>query len=125
MDNTILYTTDETKAERNTRDYIIAVKTLRSLLKKGGRIYLTMPFGAQKDHGWFQVFNGAMVDEVIEAFGPASMSEKILQYADDRWQQSTREKAQYATCFDIHQQKDYDPDYAAFSRAIVCLEFVR
>lgn len=125
MDNTILYTTDQTKAERNVRDYIMTVKVLRSLLKKGGRMYLTMPFGAYKDHGWFQVFDGPMVDEVIEAFGPQSMSEEIMQYANNRWQRSTREKAQYATCFDIHQQKNYDPDYAAFSRAIVCLELVR
>lgn len=125
MDNTIFYTEDQTKAEKNNQDYITAVKIMRSLLKKGGRLYLTMPFGAYKDHGWFQVFNGPMVDEVIEAFGPGSMSEEILQYFDDRWQRSSREKAQYSTCFDIHEQKEYDPDYAAFSRAIVCLELIR
>lgn len=30
-----------------------------------------------------------------------------------------------ATHFDIHGQKNYDPDYAAASRAIVCLELVK
>ena len=125
MDNTMLYTDEKSKAENNAGDYINTVRKLRSLLVSGGSLYITFPFGRYVNHGWFQVFNAGMVDAVIDAFGPARVHETIFQYADDRWSVSTREKAKDATCFDIHVQKEYDEDFAAFSRGIACLELTR
>lgn len=125
LDNTMLYTDEASKAEDNTGDYRATVRRLKKLLVPGGSLYVTFPFGRYVNHGWFQVFNAGMVDAVIEAFAPARMHETIFQYADDRWSVSTRERARDATCFDIHVQKEYDEDFAAFSRGIACLELTK
>ena len=125
LDNTMLYTADGTKNENAPGDYLSAMGELRRLLKPGGRLYLTFPFGRRKNHGWFQVFDGAMIDGLIERFSPARVEEEVFRYADDRWGRSTRDEAKDATCFDINEQKRYDADFAAFSRAVACLELVK
>ena len=125
LDNTMLYTADGAKDERRPGDYLIAIAEMARMLKPGGRLYVTVPFGKMKNHGWFQVFDAAMLDQLIERFAPGGVHEEIFRYADDRWLRATREEAGDATCFDIHEQKQYDPDFAAFSRAVACLELVK
>jgi len=125
LDNTLLYTGETSKNESRPKDFVATIRTLCRLLLPGGCMYVTFPFGLHVNHGWFQVFDSLMVDEVIDAFGPKEVNETIFQYADDRWSVSSRESAKEATCFDIHFQKEYDPDFAAFSRAVACLELKR
>ena len=125
LDNTILYTEDSSKKESHTNSYLDAIKEFRRILKPGGVIYLSVPFGKYKNHGWFQVFNGEMIDRLIDSFSPASCIEYYFKYEPNGWRVSTKEDIKDATCFDIHFQKNYDPDYAAFSRGIVCLEMIK
>lgn len=122
LDNAMLYTNDGSKKEDDTVGYVGFLKQLRRMLKPGGVLYLTMPFGQYANHGWFQVFNSAMVDDVIAHFGPLEYRETIYEYLPNGWIKSTREAAKHAEYFDIHKKKTYDPDFAAASRAIVCLE---
>ena len=125
MDNTLHYTFDEEKKECKHNDYITAINALHSCLKPGGTLFLSIPYGTYKNHNWFQVFNATMLDTIINSFSPAKHIETIFQYVDDHWIFSNREQAQNATCFDIHAQKEYDVDFAAFSRGIACLELVK
>ncbi len=125
LDNTFLYTNDKTKNESNPNSYLLAIKEFHRLLRPGGVLFLTLPFGKYKNHGWFQVFDGKMLDNLIEAFSPASYSEYHFKYESDGWLLSTREASKDATCFDIHFQKEYDEDFAAFSRGLICLEMVK
>lgn len=125
LDNAFLYTDDKTKAEHSRDSYLPFLDVLRSRLRPGASLYLTFPYGKFRDHGWFQVFDAAMLSCVIERFAPSRYTEDIFQYKNDAWSQSTREEAADATCFDINVQKYYDSDCAAFSRAVACLELVR
>jgi SAM-dependent methyltransferase len=125
LDNTMLYTEDGTKKENAPSSYLSAIREFRRILKPGGVLYLSVPFGKYKNHGWFQVFDGGMIDKLVQTFSPQSMTEKYFRYDKDGWHVSSRERSRDATCFDIHQQKNYDADYAAFSRGIVCLEMIK
>jgi hypothetical protein len=122
LDNTFLYTKDSAKRECDQFGYLVFLDVLRSRLKKGGTLYVSFPYGQAKNHGWFQVFDGAMIDGLVKRFDPARISETIFMYGNDRWQTATREEAQNAVCYDINVDKRYADDYCAFSRAVACLE---
>jgi len=122
LDNTLLYTDDISKKENNPHTYLNAIREFYRILKSGGILYLTLPFGKKIKRGWFQVFDGPMIDELITVFNPSSVIETHFRYQPEGWVKSDRESSKNATCFDIHQQKEYEPDFAAFSRGIVCLE---
>lgn len=125
MDNTFLYTSDLAKKENNEDVALEFIKVLHDKLKDGGSLFLTLPYGLYKNHGWFRVFNKDMMNELIAAFNPQKYTQEIFEYKDDRWCISDEEQAKYATCFDIHVQKEYEHDFLAFSRAIACLELVK
>lgn len=125
LDNTLLYTSDASKNENRTDSYLEAIMEFHRMLKPGGKLYLSFPFGKRTNRQWFQVFDGAMVDEIIETFQPAHAQQFYFKYEADGWRVSSREDVRDATCFDINEQKTYDEDFAAFSRGIVCLELVR
>lgn len=122
MDNTLLYTSDGSKRESNRDAYLEAIKEFRRILKPNGVLYVSVPYGKPIDHGWFQVFDARMIDQLILAFSPSSVEQFYFRYFPEGWRCSSREDAREATYFDIHSSKIYDPDYAAASRAIVCLE---
>ncbi|HEV8644101.1 MAG TPA: hypothetical protein VGR01_00855 [Burkholderiales bacterium] len=125
MDNTMLYTADPEKRESDKLAHLQATKEFRRLLKAGGRLYLSVPFGKHQDHGWFQIFDAAMVDRLIETFGPTQVTETHFRYTESGWVPSDRGASRDSTYFDIHKRKTYDPDFAAASRAVVCLELVK
>lgn len=125
LDNTVLYTADSSKKENRPSSYLDAIKEFYRILKPGGILYFSVPFGKYKNHGWFQVFDGEMVGRLIDTFSPASCNEYYFKYESNGWRVSSRVDSKDATCFDIHFQKTYDPDYVAFSRGIVCLEMIK
>jgi SAM-dependent methyltransferase len=125
MDNTALYTSDDMKRENDPSSHLRVVRECHRMLKPSGRLFLSVPFGAKKDHGWFQVFDGQMVDEVIAAFSPSACSESHFRYLSTGWQVSSREESRESTSFDIHACNRYDPDFAAADRAIVCIEMTK
>jgi len=125
MDNTLLYTKDISKKEMNPDSYRDAIREFWRILKPHGTLYLSFPYGRYCNHGWFQVFDEEMLDQVINLFTPKSVLERHFRYESDGWHVSSREESKDGTCFDIRQEKTYSADYAAFSRAVVCLEMVK
>ncbi|PSN19410.1 hypothetical protein C7271_07490 [filamentous cyanobacterium CCP5] len=125
LDNTRLYTQDIFQPETYPDTYLIAIKELQRILKPGGRLYLSVPFGSYKNHGWLQIFDQTMVNRVIDAFVPAQWEAHYFQYQLEGWQTATSEACQNATYFDWYEHGGHDPDYAAAARAVVCLEMVK
>lgn len=124
LDNTMLYTADPSKRETDGGGFQQAVREFRRVLKPGGVCLITVPFGRARNHGWFQVFDKAMIEEVVQSFDPAECERTFFGYAPDGWHLARAEDLADATCFDIHVQKRYDEDFAAFSRGVACLRLV-
>jgi SAM-dependent methyltransferase len=120
MDNTRLYTTDRSFREHRNDDFLIAVRELKRLLRPGGRLFLTVPFGSYEDHGWLQQFDAARVRQVIEAFGPSAVQTTCFRYDPTGWQVATLEECDDCRYFDVHRGVAAI-DGAAAARAVVCL----
>lgn len=125
MDNTTLYSSDNHFAEFRPNDYLVAVREFCRLMKPGGKLYITVPYGRHSNHGWLQVFDKNMIDNILDIFGGSVSSVVYYRYEVDGWQVSSAGDCAECTYFDIHQQLDYDSDYAAAARAVACLELTK
>jgi SAM-dependent methyltransferase len=121
LDNTI-YTDDAAKKESQSRDYLRAVAELNRVLKPGGTLYVTIPYGRAQNQGWLQIFDQAAINELVRAFAPVQRLIDYFLYHPDGWRRSTPAEAADATFFDIHHAKGYDSDFAASARSVCCLE---
>jgi SAM-dependent methyltransferase len=121
LDNTLLYTADASKREHDAGGFIEAVREFRRILKPGGSCFITVPFGKAKNHGWFQVFDSAMIDAILKTFKPTDSEISYFGYSAEGWAAADPESLKEATFFDIHAQKRYDPDFAAGGRGVACL----
>lgn len=124
------YTTDPAFRENKASDFEQAVQELKRVCKKGGRVLISVPFGDFTDFGWYQQFDGPLVDRIIATFAPSRVRETFFRYVDGGWKISDRHGCAGCQGFDIHATKylnalstrDYDPDWAAASRSIAALE---
>ena len=122
LDNTFLYTDDMGKKEENHESYLKAVVQYRRILKEEGILYLSFPYGRYSDHEWFQVFDSLMVEKILDAFKPRKYRKYYFKYEPYGWHKATEEEVKLCTYFDIQKNKYYDNDYAAASRAVLCME---
>jgi SAM-dependent methyltransferase len=130
MDNSMYAGDVDIARKGDPKEFLLAVKELKRVLKPGGLLYITFPFGRYEDHGWFQQFDSQLVDTLVEGFVPVRFSEAIYQYAPDGWKLSDRVSCSQCQFFDVHTSKyfdsnstiEYPADYPAGERAVACLE---
>ena len=133
MNNTMyLGTVDETD-RGDTKEFLAAVREMARVLKLGGSLYVTLPFGKYEDHGWLQQFDSELTDRLIAEFSPSHLNETIFRYDPDGWKLSDRASCADCAYFDVHASKyfdptsktEYPPDYPAAERAVACLELFK
>ena len=129
MDNTLYSPFISNQDDRSQYGFAAAVKELRRVLKPGGRLLITFPFGVYQKHGWFQQFNSEMADVLIQAFDPVLQWEQVFHYHPQGWQIGNRESSANAEFFDVRKSKyfdshntmDFPPDFRAGEQAVLCL----
>lgn len=102
-----------------------ALAEFHRMLKPGGRLLLTIPFGPAEDHGWLQQYDAAGLRDVVAAFGGRLATETYYRYRPSGWRLARPDDCADASYFDIHETKTIDPDGAAAARAVACLELVK
>lgn len=122
LDNTMLYTDDILKKEDDKYAHLNAIREFSRVLKKGGNLYLSVPFGKHINHGWFQIFDAEMIDRVIETFSPAAVEKTFFKYEGEQWNFSDKLNCRGSGYFDIHKEKTFGKDYLAASRSVCCLK---
>ncbi|HNC24017.1 MAG TPA: glycosyltransferase, partial [Opitutaceae bacterium] len=125
LDNTRIYTSDNTFREARTDQYGLVLEELRRVLKPGGQLLLTVPFGRAQNIGWMQQFDRDGIARIVEYFGANCVEQTFFRHAADGWQLTDDAACAELEYFDVHQAKEAAPDRAAAARAVACLRFVK
>lgn len=124
LDNTLLYTSDQQRAENDEKGFIAAAQEFRRIIRPGGVCYISFPYGTRYNFGWYQVFDAVMVRQIVDAFRPSRHTIEYFAYTEQGWHRAEAEQVKDAVAFDVHTGQGKGNDRAASSRAIACLRLV-
>ena len=102
-----------------------AIGELRRVLKPGGKLFLTVPYGEPADLGWQRIFDAAGIAEIAAAFGSAPARTEYFRYHEGGWARSDADDAAGAVYRNHFATPEPAADRAVAARAIACLEFHR
>ena len=125
MNNTFLYTKDSRFSEFKPDAYLDVVREFKRLVKPGGKVLITVPYGRYENHGWLQQFDKHKIETVVQVFGGSYATVSYYIYSSDGWQIGTANACINCSYFDIHNRRDYEPDYVAAARSIACIEMMK
>jgi SAM-dependent methyltransferase len=120
LDNGRFYT-GKPEAQRDPDSYIDAVREMARILRPGGQLCLSVPYGRRADLGWLQVFDAPMLDWMREAFAPTTVVEHIFRYTSEGWQISDRSDAANAGYVDLHSGSSWQRGMPVAAESVACL----
>lgn len=120
LDNGRFYT-GRPQPPRAPDSYVDAVREMARILRPGGHLYLSVPYGRHVDLGWLQVFDRGMVDRTVEAFAPSDVAEQVFRYTPGGWQVSDRLDAANAVYIDLHTTPSWRRGMPVAAESVACL----
>lgn len=135
LDNSV-YTRDLNYREDAKDAFTLAIKELHRVLKPGGDLIFTVPFGEYRDFGFQQQFDARLLSNAIESFpGRSAISQAFYKYTLDGWQVATANQcadSRYvewiAEAWRHNTWPDPIPvesDRAAAARAVACVRLTK
>jgi SAM-dependent methyltransferase len=121
MDNT-MYGVADPPARDPAAEVAEAAAELRRVVRPGGRILLTVPFGRHEDHGWLRQFDAQDLERLVGDFGGRADAEiGFFRYDKRGWQRSAIVDAAGARYRDYTADQSPVADLAAAARAVACV----
>ena len=111
MDNTG-YGSDAPASSDPAHEVDLAVAELARVLKKGGRLFVTVPYGRHEDHPTFRQFDRHDLERLVAAADPSQTAISVYRDRGDGWELTDLDEASAAS---------YRTDFAAEAVACVCL----
>ncbi len=62
-----------------------ALREMWRILKKGGKLIVTVPFGKYHDYGWFKHYNAAALTKLTESVDYARLIKEFFMYTPEGW----------------------------------------
>jgi len=126
MDNNIYgYDIDKNDdIKKKSYDFMLAVKEMERVLKPGGQLLLTFPYGKFKHYGFFQQFDKEMVDKILAFLATKGKAQsEFALYNKSGWNLATQSTCNNNLSFNPHTGEDKGTDGAAHSRSVCLIEF--
>lgn len=128
MDNSIYgYELDgNTNAAKKSYDYLLVVSELMRVLKSGGKLLITFPYGKFENHGFFQQFDAEMLSRINSMLTPlGSVKLEYILYSKKGWHYDEAKNCDESVSFNPHTGQGKGNDGAAHCRCICCIEFIK
>lgn len=111
------------RADEPRREAGRALAELRRVVRPGGRLLLTVPYGEREDHGSFRQLDRADLDDLL-AHGGAAAEITVFMYTAEGWRRGGLADASTARYNDPRARLDgiAAPDLAPAARAVACVE---
>ena len=107
-------------SNNNPKDYLKVIKNFKYILKKGGDLYLTLPFGKKQLFNHLQQFDSNEINILVDTFLPESISKTFYIYKNFGWTECNE-----VDCKEIKfrtQQEKNPTDKAASARSVIFLK---
>lgn len=133
-DNT-LYGAGQASGSAGAEGLAAVARELKRVLRPGGQVLFSVPFGAYEHHGTFQQFDLAWVQQTLAAFGSVrDVSSVFYRYTAEGWNMAKAEEC--AGCHYVAWSHrpwpqwppvplPVEPDRAAAARAVACVRLVK
>jgi SAM-dependent methyltransferase len=99
-----------------------AVDELLRVLRPGGTLFVSVPYGRPDDHGWFRVFAREDVDALRARSETTEVA--VFGYTADAWSRADLDRAAES----VYRDRSAEPapaDLAANARAVACIALTR
>jgi SAM-dependent methyltransferase len=107
-------------------EYLKVIHELIRVLKPGGQLLLTFPYGKFEHHGFFQQFDAEMVNHMKEVMYKAgTVTDEYMAYHPNGWRFETAEACKNIISFNPHTGKGKGTDGAAHCRCVCCITFIK
>jgi SAM-dependent methyltransferase len=130
MDN-VFFATEQAYRENRPQDYLRAVREMRRIIRPGGSLFLSVPFGRYENHGWLQQFDSHMLSTLISEFQPQNVHKTFFYYTERGWKLAEEAECRDLSFSDAIRNKHstgknrvrvVEPDFAVAARAVACIE---